>query len=421
MVKFRGRLMNRGMNTMISRPLWAVLILMFVSVAINYIDRGSLSTAAPLLRSEMNLSPSQLGLLFSAFFWSYALLQILSGWLVDRYDVNWVMAIGFFIWSIATATTGFVNTFASLLLLRILLGIGESVAYPCYSKIIVRNYAEHQRGLANALIDANTKFGPAVGTLAGGVLMAHYGWRPVFVVLGLGSLLWLPAWFKWMPRGQNKHKNDSTSKVGFMQILSRPKAWATFMGHFCGNYFWYFLLTWLPFYLVRERGFTISTMAVIGALAYCITGIATTITGWIADKAIAAGFTPSRVRKTCTVTGLTFSTVVVMVVILPGPVASMAFLFIASFSYGIFSSSHWAITQTIAGPEAVGRWSGLQNCFANFAGIAAPAITGFIVDKTAHFFWAFLISATIALIGAAVYAFLLGSVEPVKWSSVKNT
>jgi MFS family permease len=110
-----------------------------------------------------------------------------------------------------------------------------------------------------------------------------------------------------------------------------------------------------------------------------------------------------------------------MVVILPGPVASMAFLFIASFSYGIFSSSHWAITQTIAGSEAVGKWSGLQNCFANFAGIAAPAITGFIVDKTAHFFWAFLISATIALIGAAVYAFFLGPVEPIKWSSVQNT
>lgn len=408
--------MKQGMNTIIPRPLWAVLILMVVSVAINYIDRGSLSTAAPLLRSEMNLSPSQLGLLFSAFFWSYALLQILSGWLVDRYNVNWVMAIGFFIWSIATAATGFVNAFASLLLLRVLLGIGESVAYPCYSKIIVRNYAEHQRGLANALIDANTKFGPALGTLAGGVLMAHYGWRPVFIVLGFGSLIWLPAWFRWMPRIQDQVFKDGNEQIGFKKILSQRKAWATFMGHFCGNYFWYFLLTWLPFYLVRERGFSMETMAIVGAVAYLITGISTTIAGWLSDRAIARGSTPTRVRKICTVTGLTFATVVVLVVVIPGPVISMAFLFLSCLFYGIFTSSHWAITQTVAGPEAVGKWSGLQNCFANLSGVAAPAITGFVVDQTGQFFWAFVVSAAVVLFGASVYAFILGPVEPVKWS-----
>ena len=408
--------MKQGMNIIIPRPSWAVLILMVVSVAINYIDRGSLSTAAPLLRTEMNLSPSQLGLLFSAFFWSYALLQILSGWLVDRYNVNWVMAIGFFIWSIATAATGFVNAFASLLLLRVLLGIGESVAYPCYSKIIVRNYAEHQRGLANALIDANTKFGPALGTLAGGVLMAHYGWRPVFIVLGFGSLLWLPAWFRWMPRSQDQVFKDGNEQIGFKRILSQRKAWATFMGHFCGNYFWYFLLTWLPFYLVRERGFSMETMAIIGAVAYLITGISTTITGWLSDRAIARGSTPTRVRKICTVTGLTFATVVVLVVVIPGPVVSMAFLFLSCLFYGIFTSSHWAITQTVAGPGAVGKWSGLQNCFANLSGVAAPAITGFVVDQTGQFFWAFVVSAAVVLFGASVYAFILGPVEPVKWS-----
>jgi MFS transporter, ACS family, D-galactonate transporter len=411
----KSTIKNQSMSTSISRPLWIVLILLVVSVAINYIDRGNLSIAAPLLKTEMKLSPAQLGVLLSAFFWSYALLQILSGWLVDRYNVKWVMAIGFFVWSIATAATGLVSTFVALLLLRVLLGMGESVAYPCYSKIIAENYAEHQRGLANALIDAGTKFGPALGTLAGGVLMARFGWRPLFIVLGLGSLIWIPAWFKWMPRRQEKIKNDAYEEIGFMKILSKRTAWATFMGHFCGNYFWYFLLTWLPFYLVRERGFSMEKMAIIGALAYCVTAISTTITGWLADRAIAAGSSPTRVRKTCTVTGLTFATVVLFVVVIPGSVASMAFLFIACFSYGIFTSSHWAITQTIAGPEAVGKWSGLQNCFANLSGVAAPAITGFVVDKTIHFFWAFVVSAAVVLIGAAVYAFILGPVEPVKW------
>jgi ACS family D-galactonate transporter-like MFS transporter len=173
--------------------LWRVLILLVLSIGINYIDRGNLSTAAPLLETELALSPAKLGLLLSSFFWTYALLQIVAGWLVDRYDANWVLAAGFLLWSLASAATGMVTAFGAMFGLRLLLGVGESVAYPCYSKIIANNFAEHQRGLANALIDAGSKLGPAIGTFAGGMLMARFGWRPVFVVLGLGGLLWLPA------------------------------------------------------------------------------------------------------------------------------------------------------------------------------------------------------------------------------------
>jgi MFS transporter, ACS family, D-galactonate transporter len=388
---------------------------MVISVAINYIDRGNLSIAAPLLSAELNLSPAQLGMLFSAFFWSYALLQIFSGWLADRYNVIWVMAIGFFVWSAATAATGMVHTISILFLLRLLLGVGESVAYPCYSKIIVSNYPEHERGLVNALIDAGTKVGPALGTLIGGILMARFGWRPIFIILGLGSLLWLPAWFRWTPRGSVPGHTAAGNGPGFKKIMAQRSLWATSFGHFCGNYFWYFLLTWMPFYLVRERGFTMDTMAIVGSVAYCVTAISTTITGWLADRAIAAGQTPTRIRKRCTVTGLTLASVVLAVVIIPGSAASMAILMFACLSYGIYTSSHWAITQTIAGPSAAGKWSGLQNSFANMAGVAAPAITGFVVDKTGQFFWAFAVSAVVVLIGASIYAFFLGPVETLKW------
>lgn len=388
---------------------------MVISVAINYIDRGSLSIAAPLLTSELMLSPAHLGILFSAFFWSYALLQIVSGWLVDRYNVMWIMAIGFFIWSAATVVTGMVHTIGTLFLLRLFLGIGESVAYPCYSKIIITNFAEHHRGRVNSLIDAGAKVGPALGTLAGGILMARFGWRPVFIILGLVSLLWLPAWFRWSPLSSNSRKTDADNGPGFKEILSRRSFWAASIGHFSGNYFWYFLLTWMPFYLVRERGFSMENMAIIGSLAYFLTAASTTITGWLADRAIIAGYTPTRVRKACTEIGLIFASVVLAVVIFPGSTVSMAILMFACFSYGIFASSHWAIAQTIAGPSAAGKWSGLQNCFANMAGIAAPTITGFVVNITGQFFWAFATSAGVVLIGASAYAFLLGPVEQLKW------
>jgi predicted MFS family arabinose efflux permease len=295
------------------------------------------------------------------------------------------------------------------------LGAGESVAYPCYSKIIAAHCSEHHRGRANSFIDAGTKFGPAFGTLAGGLLMARFGWRPVFIVLGLGGLLWLPAWFKWMPRGQSPAQSGMSVGPGFAEIVVRPAFWATFTGHFCGNYFWYFLLTWLPSYLVRERGFSMDTMAVLSAAAYCVTGVATSVTGWLADRAIAAGSTPTRVRKACAAWGLTFATLVIGVDFVRSPTGAMAILIVSCISYGVFASSHWAIPQTIAGPTAVGKWTGLQNCLANMAGIAAPAITGLVVQKTGHFLWAFVVTAGVVLVGAAGYAFLLGPVKPVVW------
>jgi len=407
---------TNSVPALIPRTLWGVLILLVVSVAINYIDRGSLSTATPLLKAEMDISPVQLGILLSAFFWTYSFLQIFSGWLADRYAVKWVMAIGFFIWSVSTAATGFIYAFAPLLILRLFLGAGESVAFPCCSKIIAGSFAEHQRGRANSLIDAAGKFGPALGILVGGILMERFGWRPVFVVLGLGSLVWLPAWFRWLPVETHKDQKALFESPGFLEILKKQKAWATFLGHFCGNYLWYFLLTWLPFYLVKEREFSMGKMAVLGAVAYCITAIATIFTGWLADRAIAAGSTPTRIRKTCVVSGLSLSTVVVMVVIVKGPLASMVFLMFACLAYGVFASSHWSISQTISGPAAAGKWTGLQNCIANMAGVAAPAITGLVVEKTGQFFWAFVVSAGVVLLGASIYAFFLGQVEPIEWA-----
>lgn len=405
----------------VSKALRPVLVLLVVSVAINYFDRGSLSIAAPALKDELGISVSQLGVLLSALFWTYATFQIVSGWLVDRFPVEWVLPAGFFLWSIAETGTSLVKGFGGLLVLQLMLGMGESVAYPCYSKILAEHFAEHQRGFANACIDAGAKCGPALGTLAGGLFMAHFGWRPIFLVLGLGSLIWLPLWYRWMPRSQSSAVGGLDELVSIRAILSQRAAWATFIGHFCSNYFWYFLLTWLPFYLVRERHFSLSAMAMIGALAYLVTGSITTLTGWLSDRSIAAGAPPTRIRKTCMGGGLGFATIILAVAVVPNRTASVVFLMLACISYGIYSSSHWATTQTLAGPRVAGKWSGLQNFVANLAGVVAPLITGIVVYKTGQFFWAFALSAIVALLGAIVYVFVLGPVEPVNWRARRLT
>jgi MFS transporter, ACS family, D-galactonate transporter len=398
-----------------SVAIWPLVTLLVVSVAINYIDRANLSVAAPLLKTEMGLSPAQLGLLLSSFFWTYSVCQIFSGWAVDRFNENILMAVGFVLWSGATAATGAIAGFASLLCLRLVLGVGESVAYPCYSKILTSRLTERQRGVANALIDAGSKIGPAIGTALGGLLVAQYGWRPFFVIAGVAGFLWLPAWLKWMPRRAAPGTAATAEPPGFGEILRHRSIWAACMGHFAGNYFWYFLLTWLPYYLVHERHFSMREMAVMGSGPPLVCAAASIIAAGVSVRALTRGATPTVVRKTCTVAGLGVATIIVLVPMVPGTTMAMTILMLASVGYGVFSSSHWAITQTIAGPLAAGRWSGLQNFVGNLAGVVAPALTGFVVGATGSFFWAFVAAGVVTLTGALAHWFALGRVEPAIW------
>src|SRR5262245_56597495 len=299
----------------LTRTQWSVLCLLLVSVWINYTDRGNLSVAAPLLAPELSLTPVQMGLLLSSFFWTYDGLQFLGGWLVDRYNVSLVYGLGYLVWTVATLLTGAANGFAMLLLFRMLLGAGESVAYPAYSKLLAGSFAEHQRGLANALVDVGTKAGPAVGTLLGGLLMARFGWRAFFLGIGLLSLLWLLPWWTWAPRAS--HLTTSAQGPGMLEILGRREGWATFSGLFCFNYAFYFLLTWLPSYLVSERHFSMQMMAFFGALPFAVTAVASLLCGWLSDRWILAGATPTRVRK-----GLLVSGMVLCALLLPASAAA---------------------------------------------------------------------------------------------------
>jgi MFS transporter, ACS family, D-galactonate transporter len=274
-----------------------VLALLVASVILNYVDRSNLSIAAPMLKDELKISAEQLGWLLSAFFWTYAACQILAGWLVDRLDVKYVFAAGFVLWSAATAVTGFVHGLAALLAIRVLLGIGESVSYPSYSKIVARLFPEQSRGFANSLIASGLSVGPGIGLLFGGVLMSRFGWRPFFIVLGFASFLWLPPWLRWMPRAPERPLKPQGHGPGYPELLRCRDLWGVSLGLFSGNYFNYFLLTWLPFHLVRERGLTMRQMARVGAAYFFTAAISASICGRLSDYWIVRGGTPTRVRK----------------------------------------------------------------------------------------------------------------------------
>ena len=402
-------------STQTSRAMLPALILLALSAFINFVDRGNLSIAAPMMRDEMGFSLVQLGILLSSFFWPYASFQLVSGWLVDRFAAGWVLAVGFLLWSAATAATGFVHSFALLLLLRLLLGVGESVAYPSYSSILARHFPESQRGFANSVIITGFYAGPAFGLFLGGILMARYGWRPFFIILGLVSYAWLVPWLRWMPRGQNGQANPAASAPGIFEILSVPSVWGTFASLFFLNYLQYFFITWLPFYLVRGRQFSMYCMAVIAGGSYLSCAVTAAVCGRLSDWWIGRGASPTLVRKTFTSGGMAGAAVFALTAVLTGPGFSTAAVILTTSFLGMSSSNVWAITQTLAGPQAAGRWTGLQNFVGNFAGILAPALTGFVLDRTGNFFWPFAITAVMCLLGAGSWVFLIGPVKQVNW------
>ncbi len=407
-------------QTRLSGQQTQLLILLVASVFINYIDRGSLAVAAAPLQKDLHLSGTQLGSLHSAFFFTYAFGQLLAGWLVDRYNVYWVFAAGFLLWSGATGATGFIAGFAALFAARLVLGIGEAVAYPAYSKMLAADMPEFHRGLANALIDAGSKLGPALGTFAGGMLIASYGWRPFFIVLGIGGLLWLIPWCLSIPKTSNALSANHRDGPSVKRILQERSAWGTFGGLFCCNYFWYIMISWLPWYLINIRGFSMEKMAKVGATAYIVIAVVCVIAGYTSDRLIARGISSTKVRKSFACIGLGGASIILPVAMVKDEFTAIALLMCACASFGLFTSNSWAITQTIAGPLAAGKWTGLQNCIGNFAGITAPFITGLLYDKTHSFVPAFAVAAVILCCGVLLYAFVVGPVRPLIWGPITN-
>jgi MFS transporter, ACS family, D-galactonate transporter len=407
---FPAHVIHPGMNR--------VLFLLAFSVLINYIDRSNLSIAAPLLQDELHISNSQLGSLLAAFFWTYGLMQLPAGWLVDRFDVKWVFAAGFFLWSMATAVTGLLHGFMALIAVRVVLGVGESVAFPSYSNVLGRYFSETRRGLPNAMVMAALSLGPAIGVLAGGMVVGRFGWRPFFFALGLGSLLWLIPWLAWMPKKVVPTRQSAAPGAGFLAIVRQRSAWGTCLGQFCINYFLYFLVTWLPSYLKRGRNFSMDDVGKYGGMLFLMSAISAMAWGKLSDYWIKAGGTPTRVRKTAMVVGqIGVGVSLVLTATTEGRVF-IAMLALTGTFLGISICSGWAITQTLAGPLAAGRWTGFQNFIGNFAGWVAPMLTGFLLDRTGRYQWPFFITAGVAWLGAISWGLVVGPVEPILWEKV---
>jgi len=393
--------------------LWLTLLLAAM-VLLNYVDRGAVGIAAPKLKDELMLSAAAFGVVVSAFSWIYAPAQFAVGWLSDRFCVYRMIAAGLCIWALATLLTGFATGFAMLVALRVMLGIGEGVAFPSASKIIARHVTPERRGLANGVVAVSLAWGPALGIFAGGLILRYYGWRPIFFTFGSITLLWIVPWLFVSKPQWRRYEHGSGKDVPVARVMRNRTVWMMGIGHFFNTYGFYFLLAWLPLFLVKERGIPILTMTGMITTAYIVQGFSAFAWGWVSDRLVKSGWDEGRVRlglmciyhlaSAASILGIGVSTSASMI---------LAWLVFGAVFGGIGGAHVYAIAQIYAGPRASGTWVGVMNGVGNTSGIVGPIITGLLIQETGSYLTAFLVSAAIVGFGAIWWWVALPKIEQV--------
>jgi MFS family permease len=392
----------------------ALVLLLGVAVFFNYVDRGAIGIAAPLMTAELKLGPEAFGIILSAFFWVYAPVQLIVGWLVDRFSVFKLIGAGVLLWAAATLAMGFVSGFAALLLLRILLGIGETVAFPGASKIINRYVPDERRGMANSALALGIALGPAAGTLAGGLILASHGWRAIFVAFGAVTLLWLVPWHLATRGKRIAPETERQPSVPMAMLLRKWPLWSMSIAHVASNYVFYFLLGWLPLFLTKSRGLPIAEMTWIATLGYAAQAVAALTFGYLSDWWTRGGRSEGAMRRFMMFAGqLVAGAAVFGLAFADTPAKLTLVLCVAGVATGALSLNTYAVAQMFAGPRAAGTWVGIQNAIGNLSGIFGPILTGVIVQE-AGYTSACVVTAAVAAFGALWWIVGVPCIEQVR-------
>jgi MFS transporter, ACS family, D-galactonate transporter len=397
---------------------WAIVFLLFIASLINYLDRATISYALPVISVEFGLSPAAKGVLLSAFFWSYALMQIPTGLISDRFNLRWVYLGAFTLWSMAQGLTGFAHTLGVLILFRILLGIGESIYLPGGTKIVSVLFAPKERGLPSGFFDFGTRSGLFIEGLLIPFMISRLGWRPVFMILGFTALLWLIPWLAVFPAKLTKSTGMAEPTTPALSAGHRKSLLPTFnrnllgicLGFFCFDYYWYLLLTWLPDYLVTVRHFTLVKAGITAALPYLIFGLCEPLGGWIADRLINNGWDETLTRKGIITAAFLTSLLLIPAALVESPRGAVVLLMGASL-VGLATGNLLVILQSCAPHDEVGVWTGYENFFGNIAGVIAPLATGLLISRTGSYAPGFALGPAILITGLLAYWFVVGELK----------
>jgi ACS family glucarate transporter-like MFS transporter len=359
-----------------------------------------------------------MGILLSAFFWSYSLMQIPAGWLVDRYGVKWSYALGYAFWSVASTLTGFAHGLLSLIGLRIFLGLGQSVAFPASTRAVALWFRDTERGTVTACYLTGVRLGQALVTAFGAFYLVKGGLKMFFLVTGIVPLLWTLLWYRFMNKWEAEpilnaaktEEGQSGARASFIQslkLLKQRSVLGIFLGFFAYDYAWFVYVTWLPGYLVMERKFSIREMGIYSSIPYVAMSAIILSSGLLSDWLIRHGRSEIRVRKALITLGLIIACLIVPAGFVEDKLTAVWLLTISLCGLGICSPNTWSLTQAVCSKSIVGTVSGIQNFGGNLGGILAPALTGFIAQTTKSFSLALGLTGVILVSGILSYCFLI--------------
>jgi MFS transporter, ACS family, D-galactonate transporter len=425
------------MTTIETRPVgrrrWGIAFLLGFGVLVNYFDRVNLSVSQAALHDAFGISTVTFGFLLSSYSWSYAVFQVPSGLILDRFGVKLVGRIGTLLWSIASFAAAISTGLAGFLGARLLLGVGEAPTFPANAKAIGYWFPAQERSLATAIFDSAAKLASAIGVPAIGLLLLRFGWRWSFAATGLISLLYF-VFFYWFYRNPSEDQSLSAAERDFIllggaqpedrakaargaplrYLLSRRKFWGLVVGFASYNYTFYLLLTWLPSYLSSTHHIDLLHSVLYTSVPWLFATFTDIVMGgWLVDKLVQRGRDPSFVRRAILIGGTTLGLGMLGAAYAQNLVVALAWISLAIGGLSAASPVGWSIPSLIAPRESVGTLGGILNFGNQLAAIAAPIATGYIAQITHSFFWAFGLAAAFLSIGIVAYIFLLGRIEAI--------
>lgn len=411
---------------------WFIAGLLGFGVMVNYFDRVNVSVAEQALHVEFGITSVQFGYLLSAYSWTYALCQLPSGVLLDRYGVRLVGSISSFLWGIATfaaaAATGLVSFYAA----RLLLGVGEAPTFPGNAKAVGLWFPEAERSLATAFFDSAAKFGPAIGVPVFGLLLIEFGWRASFAATGLLSVVYFLAFYafyrspredkrlsaeerEFIVRGgghfEERRGSDSRS-CSVWYLLRQRKVLGLVIGLASYNYCFYLLLTWLPSYLSTSMHVDLKHSVLFAGVPWLVAGITDlALGGWLVNRLIHRGYNASRVRRFVLIAGTACGLGILGAAYAQSPTSAVIWICISIGGLSAAAPVGWSIPALIAPDDSAGKLGGILNFGNQLSAIAAPIVTGYVKSATNSFAGAFVVATVFLLLGVAAYTFWLGKIE----------
>lgn len=414
---------------------YQVLFLIFVNVVINYMDRSNLAVAASEIDKEFQFTPVQLGLIFSAFSWTYLAFQIPGGILVNRFSPRILYAFSLIAWSLTTVMQGFAKGFATLFGLRMATGVFEAPAFPINNRVVSNWFPDNERASAIAVYTSGQFLGLAFLMPVLSKIQLEVGWKGLFVVTGLIGIIWGIVWYIFY-RDPHRHKSVNTAELQHIEsggglldkqnaekktafrwsdlkaVLSYRKLWGIYLGQFAVNATTWFFLTWFPKYLVDYRGLDFIKSGYWASVPYLAAFTGILCSGFLSDYLVKKGISPARARKWPIIIGLLISAFIVGANYVNTPGLIIFFMSLSFFGIG-FASITWIFVSTLAPKHLINLTGGVFNFIGQLAGIIVPIVIG-VLASGGSFAPALVFVAVMGVMGACSYIFLVGNVERIK-------